>query len=160
MDNRKKKQVISIFFIGLGLMTMIELGLVWAVEGAFSSSWPRTLLGLGMAGAGMALVVWSVRTLYAMGKGTPAPMVPTQYLVQAGPYRWSRNPMTLGASLFYLGLAVWAGSWAIFGLVIIIFSLLLTYIYIHESRELAERFGVEYQEYRRKIPFLFPRIPR
>ena len=68
--------------------------------------------------------------------------------------------MTLGASLFYLGLAVWAGSWAIFGLVIIIFSLLLTYIYIHESRELAERFGVEYQEYRRKIPFLFPRIPR
>lgn len=47
----------------------------------------------------------------------------------------------------------------IFGLVVLIIAALLNYIYIHESRELDESFGVEYREYRRATPFLFPRFP-
>jgi len=35
-----------------------------------------------------------------------------------------------------------------------------TYIYIHETKELAERFGVEYLQYQKEIAFLFPHIPR
>ena len=38
----------------------------------------------------------------------------------------------------------------------IIFSILLTYIYFHETRELAERFGEDYLDYRKRTPFLFP----
>lgn len=144
------------FILGLALLAEVELGLVWVIEpGLRGNAW----LALPMIGGGMGLVIWSVRTLSVAGLGTPAPAVATQKLVQSGPYRYSRNPMTLGASLFYLGLAVWAGSWLVFGLVLLIFTALLTYIYVYESRELAARFGVKYSAYRCSTPFLFPRFP-
>lgn len=140
-------------------MTALELGLVWMFEHAFSASLWQTILTLPVTLIGAALVIWSVQTLYVMGKGTPVPIAATKFLVRTGPYKYSRNPMTLGAGLFYLGLAVLVGSWTVFVLVFIIFISLLTYIYIHETKELAERFGVEYLQYLKEIPFLFPRIP-
>lgn len=156
MQTGLRKKVIAIFFLGMALMAGVELGLVWLIERELRGNiW----LGLPLIVAGRELVIWSVRTLYMAGLGTPAPAVATQKLVQSGPYRYSRNSMTLGASLFYLGLAVWTGSWLVCGLVLLVFATLLTYIYVHESRELEARFGVEYSEYRHSTPFLFPRFP-
>lgn len=160
MKNNAHKKVIAGFFLGLTLMAALELGLIWFFERTFFGGWLQSILALPVTLVGAALVIWSVQTLSALGQGTPAPMAATKRLVRAGPYRYSRNPMTLGAGLLYLGLAVWAGSWIVFGLVLLIFISLLTFIYIHETRELAERFGVEYLQYRKEIPFLFPRIPR
>jgi protein-S-isoprenylcysteine O-methyltransferase Ste14 len=159
MNIALRKKVIGVFFLGLALMAGIELVLVWALEGGLQTDFWRITLGLPLVGGGLGLVIWSVRTLYVAGLGTPAPAVATQKLVQTGPYGYSRNPMTLGASLLYLGLAIWAGSAVIFGLVLLIFTALLSYIYVHESRELEVRFGVEYRNYRRAIPFLIPRFP-
>jgi protein-S-isoprenylcysteine O-methyltransferase Ste14 len=159
MNNSLRKKVIVVFFLGLALMAGIELGLVWALEGGFHTDFWQIALALPLTGGGLGLVIWSVRTLYVAGLGTPAPAVATQKLVQTGPYHYSRNPMTLGASLFYLGLAAWVGSWLVFWLVLFIFTALLTYIYIHESRELEARFGVEYRNYRSITPFLIPRFP-
>jgi len=36
------------------------------------------------------------------GRGTPLPVMPTQELLTEGPFRYSRNPMTLGTILAYL----------------------------------------------------------
>jgi protein-S-isoprenylcysteine O-methyltransferase Ste14 len=160
MKNNARKKVIVAFFLGLALMAVLEMSLIWFFERRLSCGWWQNLLALPLTFAGAALVIWSVQTLSALGKGTPAPMAATQQLVQAGPYRYSRNPMTLGAGQFYLGLAAWAGSWIVFVLVVFIFISLLAFIYVHETKELAERFGVEYLQYRKEIPFLFPRIPR
>jgi protein-S-isoprenylcysteine O-methyltransferase Ste14 len=159
MDNGLHKKVIFVFFLGLALMVVVELGLVWAIERRFISDLWHLAVALPLVGCGLGWVIWTVRTLYISGKGTPAPRVATKKLVQAGPYRYSRNPMTLGASWLYLGLAVGAGSWVVFGLVLLIFTALLFFIYTHESRELEMRFGVEYLDYRRATPFLFPRFP-
>ena len=160
MKNKSREKVIVIFFAGLALMVALELSLIWVFGHTLDGSWWSSIPALLVTLIGMALVIWSVRTLYVLGKGTPAPMLATQQLVRAGPYLYSRNPMTLGAGLFYLGIAIWAGSWIVFGLVLLIFVSLLSYIYIHETGELAERFGVEYLEYRNRTPFLFPRIPQ
>jgi len=65
--------------------------------------------------------------------------------------------MTLGAFLLYLGIAVGMGSMSVILLVLVIFTALLTFIYRHETRELTERFGGEYLEYRKKTSFLIPR---
>jgi protein-S-isoprenylcysteine O-methyltransferase Ste14 len=160
MKNNAHKKVITAFFLGLALMAVLEMSLIWFFERTLSGGWWQSILALPMILVGAALVIWSVRTLYVLGNGTPAPMVATQQLVRAGPYRYSRNPMTLGAGLFYLGVAAWADSWIVFVLVLFIFISLLTFIYVHETKELAERFGVEYLQYRKETPFLFPRIPR
>jgi protein-S-isoprenylcysteine O-methyltransferase Ste14 len=159
VGGRMKKDVrlvvIAIFFSGLGLLAAVEAGLA-RLLGSRLDGLPW--LAVFMLACGLILVIWSVGTLYAAGLGTPAPVVPTRKLVRSGPYRCSRNPMTLGALLIYLGLAVWAGSWGMFALVLGVFAVLLRYIYMHESEELAGRFGVEYLEYRRSTPFLFPRF--
>ncbi len=105
-------------------------------------------------------MVWSVRVLYTIGAGTPAPKVATQGLVTQGPYAHTRNPMTLGALSMYLGIGVWMGSGVVIILTLIVFSGLLTYIHIHETRELAERFGQAFLKHREKTPFLAPRCRR
>jgi protein-S-isoprenylcysteine O-methyltransferase Ste14 len=64
--------------------------------------------------------------------------------------------MTLGALLLYVGIGVWMGSGALVILTLIVFSALLTYIYLHETRELSERFGDEYRLYQTQTPFLIP----
>ena len=157
--NRKK--VIGMFFLGLLLMLALELSLVWLLRQviglpAFEWGWLNPILGLLAVAVGAWLVIWSVRIQYTEGLGTPYPKVATQKLIVSGPYACTRNPMTLGAALFYLGISIWAGSAAVTGLVLIIFTGLLTYIYTHETRELSERFGAEYLDYKQKTSFLIP----
>lgn len=93
-----------------------------------------------------------------IGKGTPIPLMATQKLVITGPYTYCRNPMTLGTAFFYLGVAIWIGSLSAFGLGLIYPVGILIYIKLIEEKELEERFGSEYLEYKRKTPFLIPRL--
>ena len=122
----------------------------------FDFGWINKTLGAAMVIGGLALVIWSVSIQYTLGKGTPAPRVATQRLVTQGPYAWTRNPMTLGALSLYLGIGVWQGAGLVILLTAIVFSALLTYIYIHETRELTDRFGLEYMAYKKRTPFLIP----
>ena len=66
--------------------------------------------------------------------------------------------MTLGTMVFYLGIAIWTGSLSALGLSLIYPAGILIYIKLFEEKELEERFGVEYLEYKRKMPFLIPRF--
>jgi protein-S-isoprenylcysteine O-methyltransferase Ste14 len=154
-----RRRVIALFFSGLLLMAVFAVWLGWACAGwgRFYLGWLNQALGPALIVGGLALVVWSVRVQYVIGKGTPAPKVATQELVTQGPYAYSRNPMTLGALLLYLGIGVWMGSGAVVVLTVIGFSGLLTFIYVHETRELAERFGDMYMKYKKRTPFLLLR---
>ncbi len=155
-----RRRVIVLFFLGLLSMAILALGInrVCADWGRLRLGWLNQALGPALTVGGFALVGWSVRIQYVLGIGTPAPKVATQKLVTQGPYAYSRNPMTLGALLLYLGIGVWMGSGVVMLLTVIVFSALLTFIYFHETRELSERFGEEYLAYKKRTPFLWPRF--
>jgi hypothetical protein len=68
--------------------------------------------------------------------------------------------MTLGTILAYLGIGVAIGSYSEMGIVLLFGSLLLLYVKLLEEKELEARFGEEYVEYKRKTPFLLPRLRR
>jgi protein-S-isoprenylcysteine O-methyltransferase Ste14 len=157
-----KKQVTSLFFLGLLLMIVIEVGIGWVCGdwGRIRLGWLSQVLGPVLIIGGIALVIWSVITQYKIGDGTPAPIVATQKLVTQGPYSFTRNPMTLGALFLYSGIGVWMGSAVLIILSVVVFSILLTFIYIHETRELVERFGEEYLNYQKRTPFLLPNFWR
>lgn len=157
-----KRKVISLFFLGLLLMIVVEVGIGWVCDdwGRIRLGWLNHVLGPVLTIGGIALVIWSVLTQYIIGNGTPAPMVATQKLVTQGPYSYTRNPMTLGALFLYSGIGIWMSSGVLIILSMIVFSILLTFIYIHETRELVERFGEEYLDYRKRTPFLFPNFWR
>ena len=88
------------------------------------------------------------------------PVMPTQELLTEGPFRYCRNPMTLGAILAYLGMAVAAGTIAGTGFVLSLAASLLVYLKRLEEGELAERFGEAYLAYKRETPFIIPRPPK
>ena len=95
-----------------------------------------------------------------LGKGTPVPMMPTRRLVVKGPFTYCRNPMTLGTFAAYLGISVWIGSFSAIALILIMIVVLLLYVKLIEEKELEDRFGFEYLEYKRNTPFLLPRLQR
>jgi protein-S-isoprenylcysteine O-methyltransferase Ste14 len=109
---------------------------------------------------GFSLGFWAVDEQLTRGRGTPLPVMPTQELLTEGPFRYCRNPMTLGAILAYLGIAVATGTRSGTVLVLSFAAALLIYLKRLEERELAERFGEAYLAYRQVTPFIIPRLPR
>ena len=107
---------------------------------------------------GWLLGIWSNYAQFTLASGTPVPLMATQKLIVSAPYSYCRNPMALGAVIMYLGVAVAAGSLGSTVLVFLGAACLLTYIKRIEEKEMESRFGQEYLEYRRRTPFLLPRI--
>ena len=68
-----------------------------------------------------------------------------------------RHPIYLACILFYLGMICMSLSLVSAGLWILIITF-YWYISRHEERLLLELFGSEYEEYRKKVPMLFPFI--
>jgi protein-S-isoprenylcysteine O-methyltransferase Ste14 len=119
----------------------------------------RVLGGL-LTVLGFSLGLWSNFAQLTRGRGTPLPVMPTQELLTDGPFRYCRNPMTLGTILAYLGIAVGVGTIAGTVLVLGLAASLLVYLKRLEEGELAERFGEAYLAYKREVPFIIPRPPQ
>lgn len=117
------------------------------------------LVGGWLAATGFGLGFWTVSTQLDRGRGTPLPVMPTQVLLTDGPYRYCRNPMTLGAILAYLGLALATRTRAGLAFVLGFGMTLVVYLKRLEEHELVARFGEPYLTYRRATPFLVPRLP-
>ena len=149
----------------LGLLPFLVAGVGPRLDRRLGLPRPRfgyvgSILGGILAVLGFSLGFWSVDTQLTRGRGTPLPVMPTQELLTEGPFRYCRNPMTLGAILAYLGIAVAARTVAGTALVLSLAATLLVYLKRLEEGELAERFGEAYLAYRRETPFIIPRRPR
>ena len=119
----------------------------------------QDVLGYGAALVGGAFAIWTVWVQISWADGTPLPMLPTQKLIIRGPYRLCRNPMVLGTIKAYGGLAVVSGSAFSLLFVLLFGAGLVAYLPLMEEKELALRFGAEYEAYKRSTPFLIPRPP-
>jgi protein-S-isoprenylcysteine O-methyltransferase Ste14 len=113
-----------------------------------------------LALAGWRLGMWSNYRQFTLGRGTPVPVMATQELIVRPPYSYCRNPMALGAIVGYLGVSVIAGSPGAALLVALGVVALLTYIRLVEEKEMVARFGEAYLVYRRRVPFIIPRLRR
>jgi len=108
---------------------------------------------------GFSIAFKSIDMQLNRGRGTPLPVMPTQELLTDGPFRYCRNPMTLGTILAYLGMAIAARTTAGTLMVLSLTASLLLYLKRLEEGELAERFGEAYLAYKRATPFIIPRLP-
>ena len=120
--------------------------------------WGTVFLGLGALVAGGLLFIACLRRFGVEGKGTLAPWDPPAHLVVSGPYAYVRNPMISGVILLLLaeGLLLrsmphleWAG---------IFFLINAIYIPLLEEPLLRAKFGKQYEEYRKGVPRLIPRL--
>jgi protein-S-isoprenylcysteine O-methyltransferase Ste14 len=149
-----------IFWIVIPFFIVIASSYVdqWLHLPKFRCGLINPLIGLLSIFVGWLFANWTVKVQFSLGKGTPIPLMATQKLIIKRPYTYCRNPMTLGTIIFYLGVAIWLGSFSAVGLAMIYPVGILIYIKLIEERELEERFGSEYLEYKRRTPFLIPRF--
>jgi protein-S-isoprenylcysteine O-methyltransferase Ste14 len=102
------------------------------------------------------LAFWTIIAQIKLASGTPFPMLPTQKLLIIGPFKYCRNPMTLGTIIAYSGVAIWVGSYTAILAVVIFALMLLIYLKLIEEKELEIRFGQEYLEYKKNTSFILP----
>ena len=93
----------------------------------------------------VAISVWSTASF---GRDTIA-QSPT--LRVDGPYRITRNPMYVGWTLLIIGVGLFMGSWWLLGAALLATIVTHYRVVLGEEMFLIERFGDEYEDYRRTV---------
>lgn len=113
--------------------------------------------GAVVTAAGAALVVATFMQFVVEGRGTPAPVAPTEELVVGGLYRWVRNPKYLGVAGAIAGQAVVFSSVGV-GAWLVAFLLAVTaFVRGYEEPTLRRTYGASYEAYVAAVPRWLPR---
>jgi len=117
---------------------------------------PLHWTGLVLVVLGGALAIWCILTFALVGKGTPAPFDPPRKLVAAGPYRWVRNPMYIGAATALTGAALFYQSAALVAFAAGFVVAAHMFVVLFEEPTLERTFGARYADYRNAVPRWMP----
>ena len=139
----------------------VTAGLVpWLLTG-WDSTDPGPVLqvvGTALIAAGAAVLVSAFGRFVVEGIGTPAPVAPPEHLVVGGFYRYVRNPMYVAVTATIVGQAALLGRPGLLLYALVFMAAVAAFVYGYEQPTLAERFGREYEEYRRNVPGWWPRL--
>lgn len=119
--------------------------LIFNTQGFYYIAFPFYIIGTLM-------IIWCSVDMIQKGKGTPAHFDPPKKLIIKGLYRYTRNPIYVGAMCVLLGHIVWFGSGLAsiyFFFFLLAYQILITFI---EEPILRNMFGNEYEEYCKKVP--------
>ena len=150
---------IAFLFLAPGVVA----GLIpWLITGWRSYNWagaawfvvPIAWIAIAV---GVASLLYAF-TLFALHRGTPAPLVPTETLVVTGVYRYVRNPMYLAVLTIILGQALLFGSMWVVLYAVIVLTAVVAFVKGYEEPTLTGAYGEQYLEYRRNVPGWWPRL--
>jgi protein-S-isoprenylcysteine O-methyltransferase Ste14 len=99
---------------------------------------------------GMALVASGRITMIAQGTNVN-PTQPATAIVENGPFRFTRNPLYLGLTLFYIGLSLFLNTWWSLLLLIPVWLVMHFQVVRREEAYLQGKFGETYLAYRRRV---------
>ena len=146
-------------FVFFGVAPGTTAGLVpWLLNG-----WNQPVVGVTRWVAVMLIFVGFATTVAAFvqfvveGRGTPAPVAPTEVLVVGGLYRWTRNPMYQAVAAMIGGQALLFSSRSTLAWLGIFMLAVWTFVTLYEQPALRVRFGDDYGRYREAVPGWHPR---
>lgn len=115
------------------------------------------LFGLLIVAVGEAIRFWGVSIAGSETRTTGT--VGGTYLITNGPFAYVRNPLYVGNMLLYLGVGVMSMAlypWLVI-LAVVWFYFQYTLIVSKEEEYLSERFGEDYEHYKRHVRRFLPR---
>jgi len=115
---------------------------------------PYNYVGLVFIPVGFLLIIWANYALLVIGKISlrdREPMQRPEYLVLAGPYRFSRNPLYLGALFALVGLVIVWSSIVIAFLTILVYIIFRNRFIKREEIILEEEFGDDYRDFKKRV---------
>ena len=142
----------------LQMLCLLLFYIIWAIDSFFLKASTflenyvplpiRLAISLSIIAAGSFLIARAHQQLF---KDKPADLITT------GIFAHVRHPMYLRIILTYLGWII-----ATFSLLTFIPWILIVALYVkmanHEEKQLEERFGEKYEEYKRKVPKWIPKL--
>jgi protein-S-isoprenylcysteine O-methyltransferase Ste14 len=96
--------------------------------------------------------------LVVEGRGTPAPVAPTERLVVGGLYRHVRNPMYVAVTATIAGQALLLGRPWLLAYAAAFWCVTAAFVRLYEEPTLSARYGEEYAAYTRAVPGWWPRL--
>ena len=118
--------------------------------GGSASTLPLEVVGMVLVALGMALAAWGM-LVFVRARTAIYPNRPASRVVRHGPYRFTRNPMYVGMTAAYAGVALALNlGWPFVLLPLVLFALVRLVIR-REERYLAQAFGADYDAYRARV---------
>jgi protein-S-isoprenylcysteine O-methyltransferase Ste14 len=131
---------------------------MWRLEPALLGWRGTRVLGAVFVGAGLVVLVDSFARFALEGRGTPAPLMPTERLVASGWYRYVRNPMYVAVVSAILGQALFFASRPLLLYAAVVWLAFYVFVLGYEEPTLRARYGREYEEYCAAVRRWWPRL--
>lgn len=151
--------------IGSGIFFLLAPGVVAGLLPWWLTGWrvepiapPLRVAGLVLIAAGVPVLLHAFLRFVVEGRGTPAPVAPTERLVIGGLYRYVRNPMYLAVVSVIAGQALAFGQPGLLWYAAVVTAGFVAFTRLYEEPVLARRYGEEYEAYRRAVPGWRPRL--
>jgi protein-S-isoprenylcysteine O-methyltransferase Ste14 len=130
--------------------------MIWFAQPTLASM----ITGFLLIACGESLRFWGVSIVGSETRTTGK--VGGTYLITNGPFAYVRNPLYVGNMLMYAGVGVMSMAlfpWLVF--VAVLWFYLQYYLIVTQEEEyLAERFGAEYENYKKGVGRFSPRLTR
>ena len=150
--------------IGSLLFTVGEPGVMGVLVPYLLTGWDGTdpplaeqVAGAALLAAGAGVLAHTVIRFAVEGLGTPFPAAPTENLVVGGLYRYVRNPMYIAVLAIIFGQAAILGRVTLVADGAVFWAIVAGFVSFYEEPTLSERYGEEYDAYRRAVRRWWPR---
>jgi protein-S-isoprenylcysteine O-methyltransferase Ste14 len=134
------------FIVGIVGANGILVGFLTFNSAFLPSFWIRFPIALVIFSLGSAIGFWTYPSF-----GLRATLGLGDKLVTRGPYQYTRNPQYIGDSLNIIGFMILTNSWMVWVIGTLALGLNILAPYTEEPW-LEQRFGVEYMEYKQRVP--------
>src|SRR5215469_951018 len=122
--------------------------------------WPVVVrvIGSGLIAVGGIVVAWAFAQFAAEGVGIPIPGEPnSRQLTVGGPYRYVRNPLYVASVVAISGQAMLLSRPVLLVYAAVFLAIAFFLVHWIEDPALAQRFGEQFEDYRKQVPGWWPR---
>jgi protein-S-isoprenylcysteine O-methyltransferase Ste14 len=130
----------------------------WTMHGSFGVNWPMRAAGAVLVAIAGTVLLHAFARFVLEGRGTPAPVAPTERLVVGGLYRYVRNPMYIAVVTAVVAQALLLNQFALLWYAVTLAVVFFAFVRGYEEPTLSARFGDEYDVYRRAVRGWLPRL--
>ncbi len=148
--------VTLLLFVGITLgLNLAHIATQFNIRSLFTAFF---VLGIALVFGGLVFRLWAIQTLGEFFR-TRVVIQEQHHLITSGPYKYLRNPSYTAILMVLLGLGFGTGNWlsalVFFATGVLAYGLRIVLV---EERALAERFGQQFQDYKKRTWALIPFI--
>ncbi len=149
------RSYLPLIMLGLFILALRDFEYIGRSE-RLDVVWEAVCLLVSLAGLGIRGITVGFTPRGTSGRNTKRQKA--EILNTTGVYSVARNPLYIGNFFMWLGIALFAHSWSLTLIYVLVFCLYYERIIFAEEAFLKEKFGDRFADYARRTPAVIPRF--